>query len=51
MSESETIDFVVTGAMTNLAILLNAFPDIHEKIKAITVMGGAIGLGNWSPAA
>ena len=36
MSESEKIDFVVTGAMTNLAILLNAFPDIHEKIKAIT---------------
>jgi inosine-uridine nucleoside N-ribohydrolase len=37
--------------MTNLAILLRAFPDIQDKIKAITVMGGAIGLGNWGPAA
>ena len=37
--------------MTNLAILLKAFPDMKDKIKAITVMGGAIGMGNWSPAA
>ena len=51
MAEAKPIDFVVTGAMTNLAILLKSFPDLKEKIKAITVMGGAIGLGNWSPAA
>ena len=37
--------------MTNLAILLKAFPDIKSNINAITFMGGAIGLGNWSPAA
>lgn len=49
--KEEQVHFVVTGAMTNLAILLRAFPDIHSKISAITVMGGAIGLGNWSPAA
>ena len=42
---------MVTGAMTNLAILLKAFPDIKHKIRGITIMGGAIGLGNWSPAA
>lgn len=41
----------MTGAMTNLAILLKAFPDIKVKIRGITIMGGAIGLGNWSPAA
>lgn len=41
----------MTGAMTNLAILLKAFPDIKEKINTVTVMGGAIGMGNWSPAA
>jgi len=51
MSQPEPIDFVVTGAMTNLAILLKAFPDIKTKIKAVTVMGGAIGKGNVSPAA
>lgn len=37
--------------MTNLAILIKAFPDIIEKLQGITIMGGAIGLGNWSPAA
>lgn len=37
--------------MTNLAVLLKAFPDIASRINGITVMGGAIGLGNWSPAA
>jgi len=37
--------------MTNLAILLKAFPSLKNKINSIVVMGGAIGLGNWSPAA
>jgi inosine-uridine nucleoside N-ribohydrolase len=42
---------VVTGALTNLAIMLRAFPDIRTRLKGITLMGGAIGMGNWSPAA
>ncbi len=37
--------------MTNLAILIKAFPEVLEKIEKITIMGGAIGMGNWSPAA
>lgn len=51
MRQEEKVEFVVTGAMTNLAILLHAFPDVKERIKGVTIMGGAIGLGNWSPAA
>ncbi len=51
MEQSEPIDFVVTGANTNLAILLKAFPKIKNKIKKITIMGGAIGSGNKTPAA
>ena len=51
MEQPEPIDFVVTGANTNLAILIKAFPNVKNKIKRITIMGGAIGLGNWSPAA
>ena len=49
--QSEPIDFVVTGANTNLAILLRAFPDIKRKIRRITIMGRAIGIGNMTPAA
>jgi len=51
MNQGEKIDFVVTGAMTNLAILLKAFPNLKSKINSVVVMGGAIGLGNWTPAA
>ena len=51
LAQPEKVEFVVTGAMTNLAILLRAFPDIKEKINGVTIMGGAIGPGNWSPAA
>lgn len=51
MGQGEQVEFVVTGAMTNLAILLLAFPSIKPHIGKITLMGGAIGLGNWSPAA
>jgi inosine-uridine nucleoside N-ribohydrolase len=36
--------------MTNLAILIKAFPLILYHLSGITIMGGAIGLGNWSPA-
>jgi len=32
-------------------LLLKVFPDVASKIEKITIMGGAIGLGNWSPAA
>lgn len=45
------MEFVVTGALTNLAIILRAFPDINSHIRGVTLMGGAIGQGNWSPAA
>ena len=51
MENPNKIDFVVTGAMTNLSLLLKVFPNIKEKISTITIMGGAIGLGNWSPSA
>jgi pyrimidine-specific ribonucleoside hydrolase len=37
--------------MTNLAVLVKAFPGVLQKIEKIVVMGGAIGVGNWSPAA
>lgn len=50
-SSEDRVKFVVTGAMTNLAILIKAFPDILTKIQSITIMGGAVGLGNITPSA
>jgi inosine-uridine nucleoside N-ribohydrolase len=51
MGQSDKVEFVVTGAMTNLALLLRTFPDVKQQLSGVTLMGGAIGQGNWSPAA
>lgn len=42
---------IATGCLTNIALLLTVFPDVSHHIEAIVLMGGAIGLGNTSPAA
>jgi purine nucleosidase len=39
------------GPLTNIALALRLAPDIAPRIKAIVLMGGAIGLGNITPAA
>ena len=42
---------VATGPQTNVALLLNSHPELHSNIARIVIMGGAMGLGNWTPAA
>ncbi len=45
------ITIVSTGPLTNTACLLLAHPELKEKIEAISIMGGGIHFGNWTPAA
>lgn len=45
------ITLVPTGPLTNIAAALRTEPSIAPKIKAISLMGGAIGLGNVTPSA
>nr|WP_236037842.1 nucleoside hydrolase [Ktedonobacter robiniae] len=47
----EPITLVATGPLTNIATALERSPHIARNIKAISIMGGAIGLGNVTPAA
>ncbi|MEB6379360.1 pyrimidine-specific ribonucleoside hydrolase RihA [Leclercia adecarboxylata] len=47
----EPVTLVATGPQTNVALLLNAHPELHANIARIVIMGGAMGLGNWTPAA
>ncbi len=47
----EPVTLVATGPQTNVAPLLNSHPELHAKIARIVIMGGAMGLGNWTPAA
>ena len=45
------ITLVPTGPLTNIAAAIRQQPSIVPKIKAISLMGGAMGLGNVTPAA
>lgn len=47
----QPVTIVATGPQTNVALLLNSHPELHDKIARIVIMGGAMVLGNWQPAA
>lgn len=52
LAESEQkVTLVPTGPLTNIALLLAGYPQLHQKIERIVSMGGAAGPGNWTPAA
>jgi len=51
MESDEKITLVPTGPLTNIAMLLLAYPEVKEKIEQISLMGGAAYGGNWTPAA
>lgn len=52
LSESnEPVTLVPTGPLTNIAALLLSHPELKPKIKHISLMGGGIKSGNWTPAA
>ena len=46
-----TVTLCPTGPLTNIATALCKAPDVVPRIKEIVLMGGAIGLGNITPAA
>jgi inosine-uridine nucleoside N-ribohydrolase len=41
---------VCTGALTNVALLVLMYPEVVPMV-AITIMGGAMGIGNTGPVA
>lgn len=45
------LTIVATGPLTNIATAIRREPAIVPKIQRIVLMGGSIGLGNWTPAA
>ncbi len=45
------LTIVATGPLTNVAAAMRRAPEIVPKIQRIVLMGGAIGLGNTTPAA
>jgi pyrimidine-specific ribonucleoside hydrolase len=50
-ASSEPVTLVPVGPLTNIAVLLNSYPEIGSQIRRIVLMGGAIATGNVTPAA
>lgn len=50
-SSHEKVAIVSTGPMTNTAAFLTAHPELKEKIRCVSMMGGGLLHGNWTPAA
>ena len=48
---AEPVTLIPTGPLTNVAALLLLYPRLKSKIARISLMGGGIKHGNWSPAA
>lgn len=44
------VNLVGTGCLTNIALLLVLYPDVKSMVE-ISLMGGALGIGNISPSA
>jgi len=51
MSAKTPITIATLGPLTNLGLAIAKQPDITGKIEKLVLMGGAIGLGNVTPAA
>ncbi len=47
----EPVTIVPTGPLTNVATLLLTYPELKSKIAQISLMGGGVQYGNWTPAA
>ncbi|HEX2153180.1 MAG TPA: nucleoside hydrolase [Acidimicrobiia bacterium] len=50
-SSPEPLTITPIGPLTNIAMLLRHYPSVRDNIARIVLMGGAIGLGNRTPAA
>ncbi len=48
---NEPLTIIAVGPLTNVAAALQQEPAIAGRLDRIALMGGAIGLGNWTPAA
>ena len=51
VADERPLTLVAVGPLTNVALALEREPGIVGRIDRIAIMGGAIGLGNWSPSA
>ena len=46
-----SVSICMLGPLTNLAVVLIQRPELEQKVAQLTIMGGAISVGNTTPAA
>ena len=51
LESPQPITLVPTGPLTNIGTLFTAYPEVKKNIERISLMGGGIETGNWTPAA
>lgn len=51
VSHDGFVSLVATGTLTNMYELFTRYPADREKINYLSIMGGAIDSGNWTPYA
>ena len=51
INAEKPITIIALGPLTNLALLLNTYPETKQYIKDIILMGGSTGRGNVTPLA
>jgi inosine-uridine nucleoside N-ribohydrolase len=51
LDADEPVTLVATGALTNMADVIEQLPHLRSRISELVIMGGAVDLGNWTPAA
>jgi inosine-uridine nucleoside N-ribohydrolase len=47
----EPVTLIPVGPLTNIALFLQKYPDLKDRIARVSLMGGSMGLGNTTPAA
>jgi pyrimidine-specific ribonucleoside hydrolase len=50
-ASARPVTLVPTGPLTNIALFVRAFPSLHDRIGAISLMGGSLGVGNTTASA
>ncbi len=51
LDADEPLTLVATGPLTNMADVVERLPHLRSRIRELVLMGGAVDLGNWTPAA
>ena len=49
LAEDRKTAIVAIGPLTNIALLLKTYPEVKEKIRVISIMGGSLEGGNVTP--